>query len=150
MSLAIPRRPQLGWAFEVGTSKAVHRDDGDNIMEWKGQWCIYAALRPRCDCVCVNCIQELLVSADWGQAVSVKRGTRETVTCFFVLLQTIFGTKQLTLVGREERAILAKTCSNLLTAEVCENEIFLIGGYNKKNLNMVGILSLPGHSDPHL
>uniref|UniRef100_A0A8C9EZ78 Partial AB-hydrolase lipase domain-containing protein n=1 Tax=Pavo cristatus TaxID=9049 RepID=A0A8C9EZ78_PAVCR len=35
----------------------------------------------------------------------------------------------------KERAILAKTCSNMLIAEVCENEIFLIGGYNKKNLN---------------
>ncbi|KAM9273625.1 lipase member M-like [Morus bassanus] len=52
------------------------------------------------------------------------------------VLKAIFGTKQLTLVGRKERATLAKTCSNLLTAEVCENEIFLIGGYNKKNLNM--------------
>lgn len=50
MSLAIPGRPQLGWAFEVGTSEAVHQDDGDNSMGWKGQWCIYAALRPRCDC----------------------------------------------------------------------------------------------------
>ncbi|KAF1504140.1 Lipase member M, partial [Megadyptes antipodes antipodes] len=52
------------------------------------------------------------------------------------VLKAIFGTKQLTLVGRTERATLAKTCSNLLTAEVCENEIFLIGGYNKKNLNV--------------
>ncbi|OXB53473.1 hypothetical protein ASZ78_017035 [Callipepla squamata] len=52
------------------------------------------------------------------------------------LLKMIFGTKQLTLVGRKERAILAKTCSNMLTAEVCENEIFLIGGYNKNNLNV--------------
>ncbi|XP_076194286.1 lipase member M-like [Aptenodytes patagonicus] len=52
------------------------------------------------------------------------------------VLKAIFGTKQLTLVGRMERATLAKTCSNLLTAEVCENEIFLIGGYNKKNLNV--------------
>nr|XP_013811210.1 PREDICTED: lipase member M-like [Apteryx mantelli mantelli] len=52
------------------------------------------------------------------------------------LLKAIFGTKQLTLVGRKERAALAKTCSNLLTAEVCENEVFLIGGYNKKNLNV--------------
>ncbi|XP_072196882.1 lipase member M-like [Excalfactoria chinensis] len=51
------------------------------------------------------------------------------------LLKIIFGTKQLTLVGRKERAILAKTCSNKLIAEVCENEIFLIGGYNK-NLNV--------------
>uniref|UniRef100_A0A8C9EVP5 AB hydrolase-1 domain-containing protein n=1 Tax=Pavo cristatus TaxID=9049 RepID=A0A8C9EVP5_PAVCR len=39
------------------------------------------------------------------------------------------------LKGWKERAILAKTCSNMLIAEVCENEIFLIGGYNKKNLN---------------
>ncbi|XP_010156729.1 PREDICTED: putative lysosomal acid lipase/cholesteryl ester hydrolase, partial [Eurypyga helias] len=52
-----------------------------------------------------------------------------------VVLKTIFGTKQLTLVERKESAILAKMCSNDLTAEVCENEIFLIGGYNKKNLN---------------
>ncbi|XP_074448185.1 lipase member M-like [Larus michahellis] len=53
-----------------------------------------------------------------------------------VVLKAIFGTKELTLVGRKERATLAKTCSNLLTAEVCENEIFLIGGYNKNNLNV--------------
>ncbi|XP_009913796.2 lipase member M [Haliaeetus albicilla] len=53
-----------------------------------------------------------------------------------VVLKVIFGTKQLTLVGRKERATLAETCSNVLTAEVCENEIFLIGGYNKKNLNV--------------
>ncbi|KFR11483.1 Lipase member M, partial [Opisthocomus hoazin] len=53
-----------------------------------------------------------------------------------VMLKAIFGTKQLTPVGRKERATLAKTCSNLLTAEVCENEIFHIGRYNKKNLNM--------------
>ncbi|NXS40313.1 LIPM Lipase, partial [Balaeniceps rex] len=53
-----------------------------------------------------------------------------------MVLKAIFGTKQLTLVGRKERATLAKTCSNLLTAEVCENEIFLIGGYNKKQLNV--------------
>lgn len=70
---------------------------------------------------------------------------REDVCCrrcgdlFLPLLQIIFGTKQLTLVGRKERAILAKTCSDTLIAEVCENEIFLIGGYNKKNLNVVGV-----------
>uniref|UniRef100_A0A663LPH6 Lipase n=1 Tax=Athene cunicularia TaxID=194338 RepID=A0A663LPH6_ATHCN len=73
------------------------------------------------------------------------------VTCFFVLLQAIFGTKQLTLVGRKERAILAKACSNLLTAEICENEIFIIGGYNK-NLNVVGssasLAFLPSQATP--
>ncbi|NXF38602.1 LIPM Lipase, partial [Nyctibius bracteatus] len=52
------------------------------------------------------------------------------------VLKAIFGTKQLTLVGRKEGATLTKTCINLLTAEVCENEIFLIGRYNTKNLNM--------------
>uniref|UniRef100_A0A8C2TP35 Lipase n=1 Tax=Coturnix japonica TaxID=93934 RepID=A0A8C2TP35_COTJA len=65
-----------------------------------------------------------------------------------VLKLIIFGTKQLTLVGRNERAILAKTCSNTLIAEVCENEIFLIGGYNK-NLNVVGVSASLGHSDTH-
>lgn len=68
------------------------------------------------------------------------------MTCFLALLQAIFGTKELTLVGRKERATLAKTCSNLLTAEVCENEIFLIGGYNKNNLNVVGASASLGHS----
>uniref|UniRef100_A0A8C0BQZ0 Lipase n=1 Tax=Buteo japonicus TaxID=224669 RepID=A0A8C0BQZ0_9AVES len=63
-----------------------------------------------------------------------------------VVLKVIFGTKQLTLVGRKERATLAETCSNVLTAEVCENEIFLIGGYNKKNLNVVGVPASLGHS----
>ncbi|NXJ42491.1 LIPM Lipase, partial [Ciconia maguari] len=61
------------------------------------------------------------------------------------VLKAVFGTKQLTLVGRKERATFAKTCSNLLTAEVCENEIFLIGGYNKKNLNVVGASGSPAH-----
>uniref|UniRef100_A0A8C8BJA9 Partial AB-hydrolase lipase domain-containing protein n=1 Tax=Otus sunia TaxID=257818 RepID=A0A8C8BJA9_9STRI len=37
------------------------------------------------------------------------------------------------------------TCSNLLTAEICENEIFIIGGYNK-NLNVVGSSASLGHS----
>lgn len=68
------------------------------------------------------------------------------MTCFLAVLQVIFGTKQLTLVGRNERATLAETCSNVLTAEVCENEIFLIGGYNKKNLNVVGVPASLGHS----
>ncbi|NXE47897.1 LIPM Lipase, partial [Casuarius casuarius] len=35
------------------------------------------------------------------------------------LLKAIFGTKQLTLVGRKETPALAKICSNLLIAEVC-------------------------------
>ncbi|NWX92946.1 LIPM Lipase, partial [Nothoprocta pentlandii] len=52
------------------------------------------------------------------------------------LLKVLFGRKQLTLVGMKERAALAKLCSSLVTGKVCENEIFLIGGYNKKNLNL--------------
>ncbi|NXG17882.1 LIPM Lipase, partial [Grallaria varia] len=54
-----------------------------------------------------------------------------------VLLELAFGTKELSLVGREERALLSESCSSLLVAEACENEIFLVGGYNRKNLNMV-------------
>ncbi|NXM67060.1 LIPM Lipase, partial [Serilophus lunatus] len=53
-----------------------------------------------------------------------------------VVLKTIFGTKELSVVGRRERTLLAEKCSSILTAEVCENEIFLFGGFNRKNLNV--------------
>ncbi|NXP25146.1 LIPM Lipase, partial [Scytalopus superciliaris] len=53
-----------------------------------------------------------------------------------VVLKIIFGTKELRLVGRKERAALADECSNLVAAEACENEIFLSGGYNRKNLDL--------------
>ncbi|NWT04289.1 LIPM Lipase, partial [Mionectes macconnelli] len=51
------------------------------------------------------------------------------------LLKLRFGTKELRLVSRRDRAFVAEKCSILPVDEICENEIFLIGGYNRKNLN---------------
>ncbi|NXA04311.1 LIPM Lipase, partial [Sapayoa aenigma] len=53
-----------------------------------------------------------------------------------MMLKAVFGTKELRLVGRRERAFLAERCSGILAAEFCENEIFLVGGFNRKNLNV--------------
>ncbi|KFP82337.1 Lipase member M, partial [Acanthisitta chloris] len=53
-----------------------------------------------------------------------------------IVLTKILGTKELAPVERKERASFAQFCSNLLRAEVCENEIFLAGGYNRENLNV--------------
>ncbi|XP_051655684.1 lipase member M-like [Manacus candei] len=52
------------------------------------------------------------------------------------VLKLIFGTKELSLVSRKDRAFFAEKCSKHPVDDVCENEIFLVGGYNKKNLNM--------------
>ncbi|XP_027548755.1 lipase member M-like [Neopelma chrysocephalum] len=51
------------------------------------------------------------------------------------VLKLRFGTKELSLVSRKDRALLAERCSIIPLDELCENEIFLVGGYNKDNLN---------------
>ncbi|NWU81220.1 LIPM Lipase, partial [Onychorhynchus coronatus] len=51
------------------------------------------------------------------------------------VLKLKFGTKELSLVDRNERAALADKCSIYPIDEICLNEIFLVGGYNEKNLN---------------
>ncbi|NXC56592.1 LIPM Lipase, partial [Aleadryas rufinucha] len=52
------------------------------------------------------------------------------------LLKEKFGTRELVLVDRKERLLLVEKCSRPLAAEVCADEIFLIGGFDRKNLNM--------------
>ncbi|XP_050161721.1 lipase member M-like [Myiozetetes cayanensis] len=52
------------------------------------------------------------------------------------VLKLKFGTKELSLVSRKDRASRAEKCIRFPVEEICENEIFLIGGYNRKNLNM--------------
>ncbi|NWS22357.1 LIPM Lipase, partial [Pachyramphus minor] len=52
-----------------------------------------------------------------------------------LVLKLKFGTKELSLLSREERAFLVEKCSKLPVDEVCKKAIFLVGGYNKKNLN---------------
>lgn len=55
-----------------------------------------------------------------------------------MLLQEMFGTRELVLVGRKEKQLLVETCSSPVAAEFCANSIFLIGGFDGGNLNVVG------------
>ncbi|XP_015487988.2 lipase member M-like [Parus major] len=53
-----------------------------------------------------------------------------------LLLKEIFGTRELVLVGRKEKPFLVEECSRPLAADVCTDTIFLVGGFDKDNLNM--------------
>ncbi|NXM57298.1 LIPM Lipase, partial [Illadopsis cleaveri] len=53
-----------------------------------------------------------------------------------LLLQEIFGTRELVLVGRKEKPLLVEKCSHPLEAEVCAHLIFITGGFDRKNLNI--------------
>ncbi|KAF2985413.1 hypothetical protein EK904_015128, partial [Melospiza melodia maxima] len=53
-----------------------------------------------------------------------------------LLLKEIFGTRELVLVPRKEKLFLVHKCSKPLEAEVCAQSIFLVGGYDRKNLNV--------------
>ncbi|XP_023786083.1 lipase member M-like [Cyanistes caeruleus] len=53
-----------------------------------------------------------------------------------LLLKEIFGTRELVLVGRKEKPLLVEKCSRPLAAQVCTDTIFLVGGFDRDNLNM--------------
>ncbi|NWR47721.1 LICH hydrolase, partial [Regulus satrapa] len=53
-----------------------------------------------------------------------------------LLLKEIFGTRELVLVRRKEKLLLVEKCSRPLAAEICANRIFLVGGYDRSNLNV--------------
>ncbi|NWZ67880.1 LIPM Lipase, partial [Acrocephalus arundinaceus] len=54
-----------------------------------------------------------------------------------LLLKAEFGTRELALVKRKEKLHRVEWCSsNLLAAELCANNIFLLGGNDRKNLNL--------------
>lgn len=55
-----------------------------------------------------------------------------------MLLQELFGTRELVLVPKTEKELLVEKCSSLLAAEVCATFIFLVGGFDRNNLNTVG------------
>ncbi|NXO19196.1 LIPM Lipase, partial [Oriolus oriolus] len=58
---------------------------------------------------------------------------------FFVpdpLLKETFGTRELVLVRRKEKLLLVEKCSRPLAAEACTDMIFIIGGFDRKNLNV--------------
>ncbi|NXA94614.1 LIPM Lipase, partial [Melanocharis versteri] len=52
------------------------------------------------------------------------------------LLKELFGTRELVLVRRKDKPVLVEKCSRRLTAEECANMIFLLGGFDRSNLNM--------------
>ncbi|XP_041332246.1 LOW QUALITY PROTEIN: putative lysosomal acid lipase/cholesteryl ester hydrolase [Pyrgilauda ruficollis] len=52
-----------------------------------------------------------------------------------LLLKETFGTRELVVVPRKEKLLLAEKCSRPLEAGVCANSIFLVGGYDRHNLN---------------
>ncbi|XP_054493216.2 putative lysosomal acid lipase/cholesteryl ester hydrolase [Agelaius phoeniceus] len=52
------------------------------------------------------------------------------------LLKDMFGTRELVLVPRKDKLLLADKCSNPPEAEVCANSIFVVGGFDSNNLNM--------------
>ncbi|NXU42299.1 LIPM Lipase, partial [Drymodes brunneopygia] len=51
-------------------------------------------------------------------------------------LKLLFGTRELVLVPRKKKLALVETCSRPLAPEVCVEAIFLVGGYDRKNLNV--------------
>ncbi|XP_059706784.1 LOW QUALITY PROTEIN: putative lysosomal acid lipase/cholesteryl ester hydrolase [Haemorhous mexicanus] len=52
-----------------------------------------------------------------------------------LLLKEMFGTRELVLVPRKEKLLLVEKCSRPLEAEACANIIFLVGGFDRNNLN---------------
>ncbi|XP_075010151.1 lipase member M-like [Calonectris borealis] len=51
------------------------------------------------------------------------------------MIKVIFGRKEAALLAREPRAALARACSCWLLDRHCADGLFLIGGFNQKNLN---------------
>ncbi|XP_036241596.1 putative lysosomal acid lipase/cholesteryl ester hydrolase [Molothrus aeneus] len=52
------------------------------------------------------------------------------------LLKDLFGTRELVLVPRKDKLLLADKCSKPGEAEVCASSIFVVGGFDGNNLNM--------------
>ncbi|NXT66222.1 LIPM Lipase, partial [Chaetops frenatus] len=52
-----------------------------------------------------------------------------------LLLKKLFGTRELVLVRKKEKMFLVQKCSRPIAAEVCADRIFLVGGFDRDNLN---------------
>ncbi|KFW07654.1 Lipase member M, partial [Fulmarus glacialis] len=53
-----------------------------------------------------------------------------------VMIKVIFGRKEAALLAREPRAAVARACNCWLLNRLCTDGLFLVGGFNRKNLNM--------------
>ncbi|KAF1662663.1 Lipase member M, partial [Aptenodytes patagonicus] len=73
-------------------------------------------------------------------AYTLHMGKGPVLSLFYLpgaIIKVIFGRKG-ALLGREQTAALARVCSCWLLDRVCTDRLFLIGGFNENNLNMVG------------
>ncbi|NXA42395.1 LIPM Lipase, partial [Eudromia elegans] len=73
-----------------------------------------------------------------GPAYTFRNSKGPLASIFFLpdkLLKVIFGTKEGCLLGRKQRAALAKACSRRLLSRLCADLLFLVGGFDRKNLN---------------
>ncbi|XP_072725525.1 putative lysosomal acid lipase/cholesteryl ester hydrolase [Ciconia boyciana] len=52
------------------------------------------------------------------------------------IIKVIFGRKEGALLGQEQRAALARVCSCWMLSRVCTDGLFLVGGFNEKNLHV--------------
>ncbi|NXX25266.1 LIPM Lipase, partial [Nicator chloris] len=52
-----------------------------------------------------------------------------------LVLKKMFGTRELVLVPRKEKVPLAEKCSREQAAELCADSIFVLGGFDRNNLN---------------
>ncbi|XP_060096800.1 lipase member M-like [Heteronotia binoei] len=52
-----------------------------------------------------------------------------------IFLKIIFGTKEFSLLNPRQRAFVARICSWKLIDVLCKQALFLLGGFNQKNLN---------------
>lgn len=65
-----------------------------------------------------------------------------------LLLQLLLGTTDASLRMRKLWRFLPQLCKHPLLHKPCANLLFLLGGYNEKNLNMVGALPHAGVREP--
>ncbi|KAF1447062.1 Lipase member M, partial [Pygoscelis papua] len=76
-----------------------------------------------------------------GPAYTLHMGKGPVLSLFYLpgaIIKVIFGRKG-ALLGWEQRAALARVCSCWLLGRVCADRLFLGGGFNEKNLNMIDV-----------
>ncbi|XP_015266041.1 PREDICTED: putative lysosomal acid lipase/cholesteryl ester hydrolase isoform X2 [Gekko japonicus] len=64
-----------------------------------------------------------------------------------IFLKIIFGTKEFCLLGPRLRALMARTCSWPVMDVLCKQALFLVSGFNEKNLNKLAKTGKPRYFD---
>ncbi|NXQ83237.1 LIPM Lipase, partial [Nyctibius grandis] len=73
-----------------------------------------------------------------GPAYTFRTGKGPVLSLLYLpdaIIKVIFGTKEGALLGRKQRAALARACSCRPLSRLCAYGLFLVGGFDKKNLN---------------